>query len=194
MMRFPHLPLLLLLAVPFAADSAAVQAPNPRGALDATVGDAAITVDYGRPRLAGRMLSDLLAMLPPERVWRAGENQVTILETSADVEIGGRPLAAGRYSVYLHIDEGGNWALLLNRHQGIPLGELWSEAPEAMRAEPWPMLSGYAAIADDEVARIPLAETEPGDGDPDVFEITLDGNDLRFAWGGNAWKTTVTAP
>lgn len=186
------LPLSAILAVALAA-LATAQEPNPRGALAGAVGGAAITIDYGRPGLAGRMLDDLLAMLPPDRVWRAGENQVTILETSADLSVGGVDVPAGRYSVYLHIAEDGVWSLLLNSHQGIALGELWAEAPEAMRNEPWPMLSGYGGIADQEVARIPLTEAE-ATGDQDIFAIDLAGDALRFAWGGVAWQTTLAAP
>ena len=192
MTRFLFLSAALLLAAPSSA--AAAQEPNPRGAVEAEIGAARIAIDYGRPELGGRMLSDLLAMLPPDGVWRAGENQVTILETSGDLTIGGEAVPAGRYSLYLHIAEESGWSLLVNGHQGIALGELWSEAPEAMRAEPWPMLSGYGAIADEEVARIPLAEVEAAEGSREIFEIALDGNALRFAWGGEAWETTVQGP
>ena len=191
MTRFLSLSAALLLA---ASSTAVAQTPNPRGELRGEIGGVGIAVDYGRPGLGDRMLSDLMAMLPPDRVWRAGENQVTILETTRDLLIGGQTVSAGRYSVYLRIAEEGDWSLLLNSHQGIPLGELWSEAPEAMRAEPWPMLSGYAAIAEQEVARIALTEVDAAGEGQDIFEITLDGSSLRFAWGGVAWETTVAAP
>ena len=177
----------------FFAAAAAAQSPNPRGAVSATAGGATVSIDYGRPALGDRMLSDLLDMLTEERIWRAGENQVTTLETSSDLLIGGHAVPAGRYSLYLHIPAQGGWSLLLNRHQGIPLGELWSEAPAAMRNEPWPMLSGYAAIADQEQARIPLEAAEPS-GDGDVFEIGIADGALRFAWGGAAYRTTLRAP
>lgn len=181
--------LALVLAVPAAA---LAQDPNPRGALSADVGGAMVSIDHGRPGLGDRMLSDLLAMLPEDRVWRAGENQVTILETSGDIHIGGQAIPAGRYSLYLHIPAGdGPWSLLVNQHQGVALGELWSEAPEAMRDEPWPMLSGYAAIADQEVARIPLSADESGSGG-DTFEIEWTGDSLRFTWGPSAYTVGVT--
>ena len=63
--------------------------------MSAEVGAASISVDYGRPDLGGRMLSELLGMLPEDRVWRAGENQVTILETSAPVMIGAETIPGG---------------------------------------------------------------------------------------------------
>lgn len=190
MSRIP-LPAVLLagaLALP-----ALAQDPLPRGAAVAEVGGATVSIDYGRPDLGDRMLADLLNMLPPDRVWRAGENQVTILESSGPVKIGGETVPAGRYSLYLHVPESGNWALLVNRHQGIALGELWDQAPEAMRAEPWPMLSGYGQIEDQEQARIGLEEVEVS-GDGNVFEIAAGDGTLRFAWGGVAYQTTLRSP
>ena len=190
MTRIPFLAVLLAAAL---ALPAAAQDALPRGAATADVGGASVTIDYGRPDLGGRMLPDLLNMLPEDRVWRAGENQVTILETSGAVKIGGETVPAGRYSLYLHVPESGGWSLLVNRHQGIALGELWDQAPEPMRAEPWPMLSGYGQIEDQEQARISLDEAEAA-GDGDVFEITAGDGMLRFAWGGVAYHTTLASP
>ena len=184
--------LLSLLALAFVLPAAAQDA-LPRGAVSTDVGGASVMIDYGRPDLGDRMLSDLLNMLPEDRVWRAGENQVTILETSAAVKIGGETVPAGRYSLYLHVPESGGWALLVNRHQGIALGELWDQAPEPMRAEPWPMLSGYGQIEDQEQARISLDEAETS-GEGNVFEISAGGGVLRFAWGGVAYQTTLASP
>ena len=172
---------------------AAAQSPNPRGAVSADVGSASISIDYGRPDLGDRMLGDLLDMLTEDRVWRAGENQVSTLETSAAVKIGNETIPAGRYSLYLHVPESGNWHLLVNRHLGIALGELWSEAPEAMRAEPWPMLTGYAGIAEQEQARIQLDEGSAS-GDGKVFEIMAGDGMIHFSWGGTAYQTTLQAP
>lgn len=182
-----------LLAAGLVAAPAASQSPNPRGSVEAAVGSATVKIDHGRPALGDRMLPDLLAMLPEDRVWRAGENQVTTLETSGDLLIGGQTVPAGRYSLYLHIADSGEWSLLVNRNLGIPLGELSSQAPEAMRAEPWPAVARYATIQDEELARVPLREAD-GSGGGDVFDIELVGNVLRFAWGGSAYQTTVRAP
>ena len=49
-----------------------------------------VAVDYGRPALKGRKLDELLKQLPADRIWRAGENQVTTLTTEGDILVGGR--------------------------------------------------------------------------------------------------------
>ena len=190
MSRFSFFAALLIAAL---ALPAAAQDALPRGTVNTDVGGASVTIDYGRPDLGDRALNDLLSMLPADRVWRAGENQVTILETSAAVAIGGTTVPAGRYSLYLHVPESGEWSLLVNRHQGIALGELWDQAPEPMRAEPWPMLSGYGQIEDQEQARIPLEAVEAS-GDGNVFEITAGDGTIRFAWGGEAYQASLGSP
>ena len=184
---------LVALASALIAPGAAAQNINPRGAVTIEVGAASVSIDYGRPGLDGRALSDLMGMLPEDRVWRAGQNQVTTLEASAPVAIGGETIPAGRYSLYLHIPESGGWNLLVNRNQGIPLGELSSQAPADMHDELWPAVARYGQVEDEEQARIVLDETEaPSDGD--IFEIAVEAGMVRFSWGGVAYQTTLGAP
>ena len=186
---FPAVLLALVLALP-----AVAQNMNPRGRVDAEVGGASVSIDYGRPGLGGRSLSDLLGMLPEDRVWRAGQNQVTTIETSASVAIGGETIPAGRYSLYPHIPEAGSWQLLVNRHLGVPLREIASQPPPMDLAdEPWPMVARYGQIADREQARITLEEAE-ATADGDIFEIAVEGGMIRFAWGGAAYQTTLRTP
>lgn len=183
------LPAALLLSLTV-APAAAQFDQLPRGAVSASVGGAEVTIDYGRPPLDGRAVDELMSMLPEDRVWRAGENQVTILETSGAFTLGGETIPAGRYSLYLHIPESGDWSLLVNRHQGIRLGDLSSQAPESLWEEMWPMIGRYARIADREQARIPLSPaTASGDGE--VFEIAVADGALRFSWGGVAYSAAI---
>lgn len=186
---FPAVLLALVLALP-----AVAQNMNPRGRVDAEVSGASVSIDYGRPGLGGRSLSDLLGMLPEDRVWRAGQNQVTTIEMSAPVMIGAETIPAGRYSLYLHIPESGGWQLLVNRHLGVPLREIASQPPPMDLAdEPWPMVARYGQIADREQARITLEEAE-ATGDGDIFEIAVQGGVIRFAWGDAAYQTTLKTP
>lgn len=191
MNRLPLAAALFAAALP--ASASAAQLDDPRGAAAGSFGGASVSIDYGQPTLDGRSVDELLAMLPEERVWRAGENQVTILETSGDIAVGGEPLPAGRYSLYLHIPTSGGWSLLVNRNQGIRLGDLSSQAPADMHEEMWPAVGRYGTIADEEAARIPLAEA-PAEGDGDRFHIAIEDGMLRFSWGGVAHETTIGSP
>jgi hypothetical protein len=171
------------------------RAQTPRGAAVTTVGPHKVSIDYGRPALKGRDLTVLLKDLPADRIWRAGENQVSTLTTDGPLAFGGRKVPAGKYSLYVHAGENGAWALVLNSDLGVPLGKIWDKAPENMKNEPWPHLEGYSkAVGDKEVLRAKLkASTAPAP--VDLFTISFapkgTGADLTLAWGKEAWSIEV---
>ena len=178
----------LSLAVPALAQA-------PRGAAVTTLGANKVVIDYGRPALKGRDLNVLMKDLPADRIWRAGENEVTTLTTEAPLSIGGKTVPAGKYSLYVHAGEKGAWALILNRDLGVPLGKIWDKAPENMKNAPWPHLDGYTkAIVDQEVVRARMKPTTPGSA-ADLFTISFapkgKGADLTLAWGNEAWSIEV---
>src|SRR5262249_44955056 len=152
--------------------------------------------DYGRPALKGRTVDDLTSKLPEDRIWRAGENQVTILTTEGDVTIGGKKLAPGRYSLYVYAPVNGEWALAVNTDQGMPLGKLWSAAHDNMNSEPWPPLEGYTkSIASTEVARAPMKGGKTS-GAVENFTMDLKPNKdaalLTLSWGDRSWSVDIT--
>jgi len=189
--RFTALAALTALGV-----AAAALAQNPRGAADTTLAGKKVTIDYGRPALKGRDLVALLKQLPPDHIWRAGENQVTIFATETPLAIGGKIVPAGKYSLYVHAGEKGAWALILNRDLGVPLGKIWDKAPDNMKNEPWPHLDDYTkAIGAQEVVRAKMKAAKVG-APADLFAISFapkgKGADLTLAWGNEAWSVDVT--
>jgi hypothetical protein len=185
-----------LLAAALVATAVVAIAANPRGTSSATVAGKKVTIDYGRPALKGRSLDALMKDLPADKMWRAGENQVTIASFEGDVKVGGKTVPAGKYSVYVHAGEGGKWELVLNKDQGVALGKIWAQAPENMKNEPWPYLQDYTGkIGAQEAARVPLTATKPA-APADLFTISLEpkgaGAALTLAWGDQAWTTDVT--
>lgn len=171
------------------------QGRQARGEAAASVGGKKVSIDYGRPALKGRALGELLKQLPDDRIWRAGENEVTTLTTAGDLQVGGKKVAAGTYSVYVHIPESGDWSLVLNKDLGIALKKIWSAAPPAMAERPWPRLDGYTEhVADQEVLR---ASMQPGSAATpvDVFTVTLaeaaGGAKLTMAWGDKSYSVDL---
>ena len=190
-LRFAALAAALCLAA-----TGSAQDKNPRGTAVGTVGSKKVTIDYGRPALKGRSLDELMKQLPEDRMWRAGENQVTTLTTEGDITIGGKKVPAGKYSVYVHAGEANQWELVLNKDLGQPLGKIWDKAPDNMKNEPWPHLDDYTkAIASQEVARIPLKAAKSS-GPADLFTIGFapagSGSTMTLAWGDQAWSAEVT--
>jgi hypothetical protein len=171
---------------------------NARGAAVATVDGARVVVDYGRPALKGRTISALLEALPPERIWRAGENEVSTFAADADVRVGGQALKAGRYSLYLHVPASGRWALVLNTDLGQPLGSIWKDAPQSLKNAPYPYLGDYEQkIRAKEVLRVEL-RPEPATAPAESFTISFApkgaGSTMTLAWGDQAWSTDIQPP
>jgi len=170
-------------------------AQTPRGSAVTAVGGKKVTVDYGRPALKGRTIDALLKQLPPERIWRAGDSEVTTFSTEADVTVGGKPVKAGKYSVYVHAPEPGKWALVLNSDLGQPLGGIWKEAPENLKNAPYPYLGNYEEkIKAKEVLRVELQSGQsaaPAENFTISFAPKGTGSTMTLAWGDQAWSTDV---
>jgi hypothetical protein len=184
----------LVAVAALALSASALAQGNPRGAASTSVGGKKVSVDYGRPALKGRSMDELLKQLPPDRMWRAGENQVTTLTTEGDVTIGGARVPAGKYSVYVHAGEGNAWSLVLNKDQGVPLGKIWAQAPENLKNEPWPHLGDYEKSA--RATAVVRANMTAAKADPaDLFTVTLapkgQSADLTMQWGTQAFSVEI---
>ena len=60
----------------------------PRETVTASIGGGEVSVEYGRPSLKGREFTELMSKLPPDRMWRAGSEQVTTFSTSVPLSMG----------------------------------------------------------------------------------------------------------
>src|SRR5687767_10520264 len=178
-------------AVPVTAQPAKV----PRETVTALLNEKKVAVEYGRPALAGRKMSDLLGQLPADRIWRAGVDQATTLTTETDLMIGGKRVPPGKYTVYVHAPATGDYSLVLNSDPGIALKKIFPAAPPEVADALWPRLDGYEKVKATEVLRVPLrkgAAKEP----MERFLIGLDpavngGSAIHLTWGGESWTTDI---
>ena len=179
-----------VLAIP--ALAAAQRAPRENPSVN--VDGKKVAVEYGRGSLKGRSIKDLLAQLPADRVWRAGVDQVTTLTTEGDILVGGKKVPAGKYSVYIHAPESGDYSLLLNSDPGVPLKTIFAGAPPAMADALWPRLDGYDKVKDKEVARATLKSGKTA-APVELFQVALapagSGATLTLAWGDQSWSTDI---
>jgi hypothetical protein len=185
----------LLAATALAVAASALAQGNPRGNASAAVAGKKVTIDYGRPALKGRSLDELLKQLPADRIWRAGENQVTTLTTEGDLLVGGKKVPAGKYSVYVHAGANNAWSFILNKELGVPLVTIWAQAPDKMKNEPWPRIEDYTkGAAASEVLRVPMTAAQAASS-TDLFTISLApkgaGAGLTLAWGTQAWSVEL---
>jgi hypothetical protein len=89
--------------------------PSPPATATGKFGDAAVTINYSSPAVKGRKIWGEL--VPYDKAWRAGANEATIFETDHDVEIEGKKLPAGKYSLFATPGEK-EWTFTFNSQTG----------------------------------------------------------------------------
>ena len=74
-----------------------------------------IKTDYSSPRMKGRKIYGEL--VPYGKVWRTGANEATTFVTSSDVEVGGKTVPAGSYTLFT-VPNADKWTLIINKKTG----------------------------------------------------------------------------
>jgi DUF2911 family protein len=164
------------------AAAAAGYAARPLGTLSppdsvrATIGGAAITIEYGRPTMRGRTIFG--GLVPWGRVWRTGANFATRFTTSADLVVGTRTIPKGTYTLWTLPTPTG-WTLIFNKQTKAPCEGAACNLPS--RAPLW----GTDYAADSDFARVDLAVTRLNQP-IEQFTITVlpegRGGVLELAW------------
>jgi hypothetical protein len=98
-----------------------------------------IEVKYSRPYKKGRLIFGEEAdgaLVPFGMKWRTGANEATEIEFSADVNVNGQSLKAGRYSLYT-IPGASEWIVVFNSKLGYwgakPMGDPFDETLDVLR-------------------------------------------------------------
>ncbi len=97
---------------------------SDRGMATLKIKTATLSVNYGRPALAGRDVEkDLLSRLPVGGEWRMGMNEATTLTTDGDLLIADKRVAAGKYVLVAKRGEGDKWSLVIKDEQDHVVAE-----------------------------------------------------------------------
>jgi hypothetical protein len=156
------IPALLLSASPLLAQEKKPRV-SPHETVNATVGDAKITIVYGRPYSkdpkSGEKRKIWGGLVPFGKVWRMGADEATLLTTDKDISIGGTAIAAGTYSLYLLPAEAGA-KLVVNKQTG-QWGTKYDESHDLVRID---------------LKKEPLAKPV------DQFTIAIDNGVLKLMW------------
>ena len=110
--------LVIAAAVLVAPASGAQIRASERGSVSQMVDGTTIAVDYGRAQARGR---DSLfgKVVRKDEVWTPGANQATTFEASKDVTVAGKPLAAGKYSVWMVSAPQSQWMLYFHKNAAL---------------------------------------------------------------------------
>ena len=134
-------------------DTACAQnrAKSPRGEAATQIGEAWITVDYGRPILRGRQgifgsgENYGQKLNAGSSVWRVGANKSTRFNTEADLMFGDQKLPAGEYSMFVELKPE-QWTLIFSNHA----------AKESGRGSGDGLWGSYNYTDDKDVIRVPM--------------------------------------
>jgi hypothetical protein len=155
------------------ADSAGkgIGAASPQVVARSMLGGAPVVVTYSSPRRRDRVL--LGKVIPYGQVWRTGANAATTLFFDNDLDIGGKKIPAGVYSLWTLPKSDGSAELIVNSQHGQ-----WG--------------TDYDASHD--VAHVPMAVTTVVSPQEDFAIAVADGNpgSLRVSWGRFIWSVPVS--
>lgn len=87
---------------------------SPRGTVTQTVSGTEITVRYYRPVLRGR--TPFPGVVGWGRTWTPGADSATRIETTGPLDIEGKTLPAGKYSIWVIPQEKDAWTVIFNRN------------------------------------------------------------------------------
>jgi len=93
----------------------ATKSLSVRDTTRASIGNATLAVDYGRPLARGRVLVG--GILPYDQVWRTGANAATQFTTSAPITLAGMKLPAGMYTLWT-VPHAKGVELIVNKQTG----------------------------------------------------------------------------
>lgn len=153
--------ILMVLAI-FFGFSSAIQAQDdkPRKSPKASVGqvigvDSEITINYGRPAMRDRNIYwDVVPNGMEEGnnysdnkpfPWRAGANENTTIEFNADLEIEGKAIAAGKYSIHM-IPSETTWVVIFNKVNDSWGSYKYDESQDALRITVTPVKAQPAEL------------------------------------------------
>ena len=147
---------------------------SPQDTVNATVGDAKITIVYGRPYTkdpkSGEKRKIWGGLVPYDKVWRLGANEATALTTDKDITIGGTAIAAGAYTLFLLPTEGAA-KLIVNKQTG-QWGTKYDEKQDLVRID---------------------MKKQAADKPVDQFTIAVDGGVLKLTWEDVQYTAAIAA-
>jgi hypothetical protein len=79
-----------------------------------------IKIDYSSPRAKGRKIfgdASEKALVPYGQIWRTGANDATTLVTDANLNVGGKAVPAGSYTIFT-VPKADAWSLVISKKTG----------------------------------------------------------------------------
>jgi hypothetical protein len=148
--------------------------PSPAASTSCDLGGGkTVKTDYSSPRMKGRKIfGDLV---PFGEVWRTGANEATTFVASADVNVGGKTVPAGSYTIFT-VPTADKWTLIVNKKTGE-----WGI--------PYKYESDELARVDMKVSKLP----SPVENFTIAYDKSAGGCTLRIDWETTRASVSVSA-
>ncbi len=130
-----------------------------------------VKIDYSSPRAKGRKIFG--GLVPYGEVWRTGANEATTFVSDVTVNVGGKDVPAGSYTIFT-VPEADKWTLIINKKTGE-----------------WGIPYKYES---DELARVPMSVSKmsaPVEDFTIAFEQAGSKCTLRMEWENTSAKVEV---
>jgi hypothetical protein len=111
---------------------------SQRGSVAQSVGFTEISVQYGRPVARGRTLFGDSALVRWDRIWNPGADSATRISFDHDVQVEGRDVKAGEYTMWLLPRSTGPWTFILSRAAHVFHTPYPGEEQDALRVDVTP--------------------------------------------------------
>jgi hypothetical protein len=90
--------------------------PSPPASAECKLaGGKTVKIDYSSPRAKGRKIFG--GLVPYGEVWRTGANEATTFVASANVNVGGKEVPAGSYTIFT-VPKEDAWTLVISKKTG----------------------------------------------------------------------------
>ena len=160
-MKKSRFPLILMLffagATIISAQNDKANRPSPAAEAKGKIGQAEILISYSSPGVKDRQIWG--GLVPYDKVWRTGANEATVFETSADLNINGSLLPAGKYGFFT-----------------IPGEQTWTVIFNSVYDQ-------WGAFSYDESKDVLRIEATPEQGEfEERMKFSIEGNKIVLAW------------
>jgi hypothetical protein len=123
---------------------------SPKAEVMQVVGLTKVSISYSRPGVKGRKIWG--ALVPYNKVWRAGADEATKITFSTEVKIEGKKLSAGSYSFFV-IPNKKEWTIIFNKVADQWGAFTYNEAEDALRLKIKPKTSDFEEWLKYEITR-----------------------------------------
>ncbi len=144
--------------------------PSPLRIDSTEVANVSLKITYSSPAVRDRQIWGGLE--PYEKVWRIGANKATFIEVSDSIEIAGKALPKGKYSVFAVTDTT-EWTIIFN--------------------EQWDQWGAYDYHPSQDLFRLEVTPHQL-DSLHERLDFKFKNNELQFRWEYLGFELPITLP